>query len=150
VVAVDADPLAVDRLYRSLRESGPTNVLPLVLNLADPSPALGWRHRERKAFTERELPELTLCLALIHHLVITANVPLPEFVDYLGDLKSDLVIEFVTKDDPRVRKLLLNKPDIYHDYEVGVFEQHLKRRFEVLEKQEVHSGTRLLYSARPR
>lgn len=150
VVAVDADPLAVDRLYRSLKAHGPSNVLPLVLNLADPSPALGWRHRERKAFTERERPELTICLAIIHHLVITANVPLPEFVDYLGDLGSDLVIEFVTKDDPRVRKLLLNKPDIYHDYEVGVFEQHLERRFEVLERQEVHSGTRLLYAARPK
>lgn len=150
VVALDADPLAVDRLYRRLREEGPDNVLPLVVNLTDPSPALGWRHRERQALGERPRPELILCLALIHHLVLTANVPLDEVVDWLADLGSHLVIEFPTKDDAMVRKLLRNKADVYDDYEADYFEHRLRERFEVLRQESYHGGTRRLFFARPR
>jgi len=149
VVALDADHLAVDRLYRRLAAEGPGNILPLVGNLADASPALGWRHRERKALSERPRPELTLCLALIHHMVITANIPLPEFVDWLASLGSHLVIEFVTKDDPMVRKLLRNKEDIYHDYEIPVFEACLGEHFEILRQEHLQAGNRKLYFARP-
>lgn len=149
VVAFDADLLAIEHLYLSLRKDGPKNVLPLVMNLADPSPALGWRHRERKALTERGTPELILCLALIHHLVITANIPMPECLDWLAGFGAHLVIEFVTKDDAQVKKLLQNKPDIYHDYEIGPFEEHLARRFQVVHRKRYHGDTRILYSCAP-
>ncbi len=150
VVAFDADHLAIDRLYRSISKDGPTNILPLVSNLADPSPALGWRHRERKALAERPSPDLTLCLALIHHLALTANVPVDEIVDWLGSLDSHLVIEFVTKDDAMVKKLLQNKDDIYDDYTIEYFEQALERRFEIKGRETFHDGTRTLYYASPR
>ncbi len=150
VVALDVDHLAVDRLFRDLKARGPDNILPLLGNLADLSPALGWRHRERMALTERQRPELVIALALIHHLVITANIPLPELVDWLAGLGSHLVIEFVTKDDPMVEKLLRNKEDIYHDYEQPVFETCLAERFEVLRQQPLQNGNRTLYFARPR
>jgi len=149
VVAFDADLLAIERLYLNLRDSGPQNVLPLVMNLADPSPALGWRHQERKALTERGTPELILCLALIHHLVITANVPMPECVDWLASFGAHLVIELVTKEDRQVKKLLRNKPDIYHDYETEPFEEHLSRHFQVVHRKRYHDETRILYSCAP-
>ncbi len=150
VVAFDADHLAIDRLYQALKGGGPDNVLPLVSNLADPSPALGWRHRERKSLAERPSPDLTLCLALIHHLSITANVPVAEVVDWLASLESHLVIEFVTKDDAMVKKLLQNKDDIYDDYEIETFERLLGERFEIIERETLHDGTRTLYFASPR
>src|SRR5207253_8241287 len=72
VVAMDGDHLAVERLYQSLkRQPGPSGqaaILPLVSNIADPSPNLGWRGAERKSLIERGRPDLTLCLALVHHL----------------------------------------------------------------------------------
>ena len=150
VVALDVDHLAVDRLYRDLKARGPDNILPLVGNLADLSPALGWRYRERKAITERQRPELVVALALIHHLVITANIPLPELVAWLASLGSHLVIEFITKDDPMVKKLLRNKEDIYHDYEQPVFEGCLGEHFEILRQQPLQDGNRTLYFARSR
>lgn len=150
VIAFDADHLAVERLYQQLARGGPPNILPLVANLADPSPPLGWRHRERKALTERALPELTLCLALVHHMVISANIPLAEFVDWLASLGSHLVIEFVDKNDAMVRKLLQNKDDIYDDYELGKFESYLARHYEILSKETLGSGERTLYFAAPR
>ena len=149
VVAMDSDPLTIEHLYRALRESGPDNILPLVNNLADPSPALGWRQRERKPLTDRQKPDLTLCLALVHHLVITANVPLSELLAWLAELDSHLVIEFVAKSDPMVQKLLRNKTDIYHDYEIEVFEKCLGERFEILRRERLSSGHRTLYFARP-
>ncbi len=151
VVAFDADHLAIERLYRALRDGGgPDNILPLVSNLADPSPSLGWRHRERKSLADRPSPDLTLCLALIHHLSITANVPVAEVVDWLASLETHLVIEFVTKDDAMVKKLLQNKDDIYDDYEQEIFEQLLGERFEIVEQETFHDGTRTLYFASPR
>lgn len=150
VIALDADHLAIERLFLELKESGPDNILPLVNNLADSSPDLGWRGRERRSLIARAKPDLTLCLALIHHLVITANIPLDDFVNWIADLGGHLVIEFVTKDDPMVKRLLLNKEDIYHDYEQENFEAVLGSRYEVLSRETLGMGTRTLYFARVR
>ncbi len=88
VVAVDSDDVTVDVLYRSLRDDGITNIVPLVMNLVDPSPARGWRGEERSAFTDRAKPDLVLGLALVHHLAIASNVPLPEVVSWFRELRQ--------------------------------------------------------------
>ncbi len=148
VVAMDVDHLAIDRLYLELRERGPSNILPLVGNLADPSPSLGWRGQERRQLADRGRPDLILALALIHHLVIRAHIPLEEVVDSFAELGSDLVIEFVHKDDAMVQKLLLNKEDRYADYEQSNLERCLEKHFEIVRRQTLGSGTRTLYYAR--
>jgi hypothetical protein len=148
VVAMDSDPWVVEKLYRELRAGPPSPILPLVMNLSDPTPALGWRGMERKALTGRGRPDLTLCLALAHHLVITANVPLPEFILWLAELGSDLVIEFVMPEDPQVQRLLRNKEGRHDDYNRGHFEQLLRGAFEVQEILPLPMGTRYIYSCR--
>ena len=150
VLAMDADHLAVERLYQQLREKNNRTVLPLVMNLADPSAALGWRAIERKTITERGLPDLVLSLALIHHMVIGANIPMREFIDWLGDLGGSLIIEFVTKRDPMVEILLRNKEDIYDDYDLGFFEQCLGNRFRIKDREVVEGETRVLFFAQPK
>ncbi len=147
VLSMERDSAAVDLLYGALRREGPGNILPLVVNLADPSPSLGWRARERTSLTERGSPELVLCLALIHHMVIAANIPLHEFVEWLSGLGGSLVIEFVRRDDPMVRMLLRNKEDQYADYRMESFEECLGRFFRIHRRQELPSGSRVLYFA---
>jgi len=121
------------------------------MNLADPSPGLGWRGRERKALPERGSPDLVLALALIHHVTIAANVPVAEFVDWLASLDTSLVIEFPTREDPMVKKLLAPKRDGLHpDYERENFERVLSGLFDVERRERSSSGTRLLYFARPK
>jgi len=149
VVAMDSDHLTVDRFYQKLRKEGNQRILPLVVNLADPSPALGWRGRERKSLVERGRPSLTLCLALIHHIVIQANVPLADFVDWLRTLGGTLVIEFVAREDPMVQRLLQNKVDDYADYEQAHFEFVLQQNFRIVKKENLFCGTRSLYWAEP-
>jgi ribosomal protein L11 methylase PrmA len=148
VVALDADQVVIERLYHALKSEGQTTILPLVGNVADPSPNLGWRGLERKALTERGKPDLTLCLALIHHVVISANIPLKEFIDWLASLGTDVVIEFVTKADPMVQTLLRNKRDNYTDYEVEYCESCLAEAFDVVRREELALSPRILYYAR--
>ncbi len=151
VVAVDADQGPVELLYRDLREEGNEQILPLTMNLADPSPGLGWRGLERKAMPERGKPDLVLALALVHHVAISANVPVREFIDWLASLGSALVIEFPTREDPMVKQLLAPKRDGLHpDYELDFFERTLKDAFEVERSERLESGTRVLYFARPK
>ena len=149
-VSMDGDHLAIERLYQKLKSEGNDKILPLVMNLADPSPDHGWRGLERRSLPGRGKPELTLCLALIHHIVISANIPLQEFLVYLRGLDTALVIEYVDKQDEMVRTLLANKEDIYSDYERDYFEARLKELFDIKEQMELKNGHRVMYFATPR
>ena len=107
VVAMDGDWMAVEQLYQDQQARADRHkILPLVVNLADPSPNQGWQGLERKSLPDRGRPELTLCLALIHHIVIGANIPMRDFLGWLASLGTALVIEFVGRDDAMVETLL--------------------------------------------
>jgi hypothetical protein len=150
VVAFDADHATVDALYRRLREERREDILPLVMSVTDPSPDLGWRGRERASLERRGTPELALCLAVVHHVCITGNVPVREFVDWLGSLGTALVIEFPDRADPMVQRLLSGKRDGSNpDYEKAAFDRALEERF-AIERSAPVSETRTLYEARPR
>jgi hypothetical protein len=147
-VAVDADHLTVDRLFDELAANGSTDVLPLVADVIDASPALGWRGLERRTLLDRGRPDLVLALALVHHLAIGANVPVAELVDWLGDLGGDVVVEFVERTDPMVQKLLLEKREAYADYELGFFRQRLLERFVVAAEERLAAGRVLFHAVR--
>jgi SAM-dependent methyltransferase len=151
VVAVDGDHATADALYRTLADAGDERILPLVMDLSDPSPARGWRGRERSRLEDRGKPDLVLCLALIHHLSIAANVPLAEVVDWLSSLGGALVVEFADRGDPMVERLMARKrEDAHPDYGSEQFERELGRRFEITRREELASGRRTLYEATPR
>ena len=147
VVAMDADAASIDLLYRQLRKEGGEKTLPLVMNLANPSPDQGWQARERRSPLARGRPDLILALALIHHARISANIPVESFLAWLARMESALVIEFVAKEDARVRQLLLNKDDSYDDYTRAGFEACLARHFRLERSQALDGGTRFLYFA---
>jgi SAM-dependent methyltransferase len=150
VVAIDGDELAVDRLYTALAQERNTRIQPLVVRFNDPSPGLGWRNEERGPLEQRSRPDLVLALALAHHLVITANVPVAAVLSWLADTAPCFVVEFVSKQDPMVKQLLLNKIDDYVDWEKPRFEAELEARGEIVDRLELSSGTRFLYLARRR
>ena len=151
VVAMDADVLVVDRLYRALHDVGASRILPLAVNVVDPPPALGWRGLERRPLLDRGRPALTLALALIHHVSIAGNVPVAEFLDWLRGATGSLVIEFVSPEDPMARRLLARKrPGDHPDYRAEWFEQCLTERFDIVRSEELAAGARTLYLARPK
>ncbi len=151
VIACDFDELTVDRLYRRLRAEGPPNVLPLVVDLTDPSPGIGWANQERAPWQQRMKPDLVLALALIHHLSIGANVPLPMVVEWMRGFDSRLVIEFVDPDDPQSQRLLANKPaGLFADYTRERFEELVAIHFDTVRTAEVPGQPRKLYELVPK
>ncbi|MGB3719856.1 MAG: class I SAM-dependent methyltransferase [Hyphomicrobiaceae bacterium] len=151
VVAMDGDWMAIERFYQHEKAGAASRtILPLVVNLADASPNQGWRGAERKGLAERGRPELTLCLALIHHIVISANIPLADFIDWLASLGTAVVIEFVGRDDEMVQILLANRDDQYDDYQPDIFRQLLAARFDIRAEQDLKSGKRRIYFAEPK
>jgi hypothetical protein len=151
VVAVDGDERVVGELYTSLRAEGPKTILPLVVDLADASPARGWRGLERRRLEDRGRPDLVLCLALVHHLAIGRNVPFAELIGWLRSLGGRLVIEFADRDDPMVKRLLAAKrAEVHQSYGRKAFERALREGFQIQRSEELGSGTRTLYQAQPR
>jgi precorrin-6B methylase 2 len=148
VVALDADTAAIDRLYLALGQEAAQRIVPLALDVADAPAGLGWRGRERRALESRAKPELVLALALLHHLAIGGNVPLTELVAWLADLGGDVVVEFVHREDPMVRRLLSGRPDRFPDYDLPRFEALLAGAFQIAARRTLAGGTRTLFHAR--
>lgn len=145
VVSFDIDPACVERNYRKVREDEEARVLPLLLDLTNPSPAIGWANDERLTVGSRGNPDLVLALALIHHLAISNNVPLPLVADWFATLSADLVIEFVPKTDAKVRVLLATREDVFPSYTREGFEAAFVTRFDIVESNEIEGSDRILY-----
>lgn len=145
ILCVDIDPLAVDHNYRRCRADRITNIVPALADLTNPPPARGFFNRERKALFERPAPDLAMALALIHHLAITNNLPLPYVAEFFAAVARHLVIEFVPKQDSQVRRLLANRPDIFPDYTQDGFERAFALHFETVDKRPIPETERTLY-----
>jgi len=147
-ISWDIDPAAVERNYRSHRYGA--KLLPLLQDLTNPSPGAGWANRERDSLAERGPAQAILALALIHHLAIGNNVPLPDVAKYFASLAEWAVVEFVPKSDSQVQRLLASRKDIYDGYHIEGFESAFSESFE-LERRESIAGTeRTLYLMRRR
>lgn len=147
-ISLDIDPAAVEQNYRQVKACKEANILPLVLDLTNPSPAIGWQNRERESFLERAPAEMVFALALIHHLAISNNVPFPQLVEFFDELGQWLIIEFVPKSDSQVQKLLASRVDIFDHYNRQEFEDCFSRRFEVVEAVQVRESERFIYLMR--
>jgi ribosomal protein L11 methylase PrmA len=147
VVAWDIDRGAVQRAWESLRDAD-ADVLPLVLDLSNPSPAIGWANDERGALADRGPVDLVLALGLIHHLAIANNVPLDRIADLLADLGEHAIVEWVPKDDPKVGTMLATREDVFDRYTVADFEAAFAARFVTDEVTPVAESGRVLYRFR--
>lgn len=145
VVAMDADPGAVERLYRALRQDPDAErVLPLVVDLMNPSPAQGWRGRERDGLLARGRPDLALHLALVHHLCLGQGVPLASFLDMVRETSPLAVVEFVAREDPMSQAVLATKVVSHPDYDLETFRALARERGEILEEETLSSTRTLL------
>ncbi len=167
-VAFDVDPAAIERTYldivaerrterKSELETGSAStkvespekrkepLLPLVMDLTNPSPSIGWQNRERESFIDRGPADATLALALIHHLAISNNVPLASLVEFFRSITHWLIIEFVPKGDLQVQRLLTTRADIFPDYNEQGFEKAFATCFTILDSTSIQDSQRRLY-----
>jgi len=144
-VAFDIDPAAVEKNYLRCVSQRESHLLPLVLDLTNPSPALGWQNRERDSLFERGPADTVLALALVHHLAISNNVPMPMLADFFTKICRSLIIEFVPKSDSQVQRLLASREDVFPDYTETGFETAFKERFTVEDVRKIAGSERTLY-----
>lgn len=149
-LAFDIDPACVERNYRQVRNDGESRILPLLLDLNSPTPALGWALCERSSILERVSADVVMALALIHHIAISNNVPLGRIAEFFARLAPNLVIEFVPKSDPKVEILLATREDVFPAYTESGFEAAFASRFEIARKDRIKGSERTLYSLRRR
>lgn len=145
VVAMDIDPNAINRLASS--KETPDNLLPLVIDLTNPTPSIGWATIERDSIYARKKPDLITALALIHHLVIGNNVSFDKVAELLANQTNQyLIIEFVDVEDSQVKKLTLNRPkQNWEHYHLDGFKLAFELYF-VLEQQfKVPEAERFLF-----
>jgi len=149
-VAWDVDPACVERHFRDVVARGERRVLPLRLDLANPSPSLGWDHSERSSLIDRGPVDVAMALALVHHLAISGNVPLPRVASFLRRACRSLIVEFAPKADSQVRRLLSGRVDVFEDYTAAGFESAFAEHFAIERSGRIVDGERTLYLMRAR
>jgi SAM-dependent methyltransferase len=150
VVAIDSDAGSVGRLWRRASQND-LDILPLVVDLCRPTPALGWRNRESTSFLDRARHgfDLVMMLAVVHHLLISERVPLEEILDLAAELTTGLLLlEFVEPSDPMFRRLARGRDALYAHLTASYFESACANRFQILRKQPIAESSRTLYLLR--
>jgi ribosomal protein L11 methylase PrmA len=145
VVSSDIDPAAVELNYRQVKTGGENKIIPLVLDLTNPSGGLGWANQERMSLAERGPAETVMALALIHHLAISNNLPFSMIAEFFARICQSLIIEFVPKEDSQVQRLLATREDIFPNYTQVDFEKEFGRWFTVTGKEPVKGSKRTVY-----
>jgi hypothetical protein len=145
VIAFDQDASSVEHHWRTLTAEARASVLPLVMDLANPSPALGWALEERRSLIERGPADIVLALALVHHLAIGNNVPLDRVADLVARLGRWAIIEFVPKEDPMTRHLLAARKDVFPGYTLDGFRAAASERFRIVEEAAIEDSLRTLF-----
>jgi hypothetical protein len=144
-ISFDGDPACVEKNYLECRNRGETHLLPLLLDLTNPSSGGGWENRERRSLLERGPADTVLALALIHHLAIANNLPLSKIAAFFGRICHSLVIEFVPKTDSQAARLLASREDIFQNYDQMNFEQEFSRLFKINFSANIPGTQRTIY-----
>lgn len=147
-IAFDIDPAWVEKNYIKVVEKKETNLTPLVLDLTNPSPGIGWGNNERKTLRDRGPAVVIFALVLIRHLAVAKNVPFKLLTDFFASLCRSLIIEFIPNDDSQVQKLLFLRKDVFLNYNRNAFEKAFQTRFAIIECKSITNSRRRLYLMR--
>jgi hypothetical protein len=144
-ISFDIDPLAVEKNYQMATKNNDQNILPLILDLSNPSSSIGWNNDERMSLVQRGPADLIFALALIHHLAISNNVPLYKIAEFFSKISKFLIIEFVPKSDSQVKRLFLSRDDIFDDYDEKNFEIEFSKFFKIINSKKILDSERIIY-----
>ncbi|GMW01852.1 MAG: hypothetical protein AMXMBFR84_29890 [Candidatus Hydrogenedentota bacterium] len=141
VIGMDGDSSCIQHMW----EANHDRVLPLAMDLSNPTPSLGWAHTERASLLERGPADCALALALLHHLAIGNNVPLDRLAVFFARCARCLLVEWVPKEDPQCQRLLVSRRDIFTNYTREAFEHFFTSQFDIDDMLELPQSGRVLY-----
>ena len=144
VIACDTDHESINRFFTTCKKEN-NSILPLLLDITNPSSSIGWMNKERNSFFDRIKPDTVLALALIHHLAIANNIPLDMISKFFSDITDNLIIEFIPKSDSQIQRMLSSREDIFNDYDMKNFEETMSQYFDKISMSELENSDRILY-----
>ena len=144
-VSFDNDMTVIETNYLECQKREDKNLLPLLVDLTNPSPAIGWANQERASLIQRGQNDTIMALALIHHLAIANNTPFSQLAEFFKGLCKNLIIEFVPKKDPKVQQLLSTRDDIFENYNKEAFEKEFSKYFKIISSSLIQGSDRVLY-----
>ena len=144
-ISFDMDPATVEKNYLECKERAISNILPLLIDLTNPSSGIGWDNTERMSLVDRAPADTVIALALIHHMAISNNVPLDRLSAFFRKLCHSLIIEFIPKSDSQVQRLLSTREDVFPHYTRTAFEQAFLKDFSIQESERIADSERTLY-----
>jgi ribosomal protein L11 methylase PrmA len=145
IICFDIDVAAVENNYLQVKDNAESKILPLVMDFTNPSPPIGFASKERSSLGSRGVADLGIALAFIHHLAISNNIPLSYIAKYFSSLCSNLIIEFIPKEDSQVQRLLLSRNDIFSEYNQDAFISAFSKYFEITDSKKVAESKRTIY-----
>tara|TARA_B100001750_G_C15510570_1_gene603353 strand:+ start:312 stop:1664 length:1353 start_codon:yes stop_codon:yes gene_type:complete len=144
VIACDNDHGAINKLYNKCKKEK-SSILPLVLDITNPSPNIGWMNNERSGFFKRVNTDVVFALAIIHHISISNNIPFEKIAEFFASITTNLIIEFVPKSDSQIQKMLLTREDIFNKYTQENFEKEMLEYFSIQEIFKIDDSKRIIY-----
>lgn len=144
-IAADSNPIAVEQNYLIAKRNKERNIMPVLVDIMNPSPAIGWANKQFEAFSKRAQAQTVLALDLIHHLSITNSLPFETSADYFAQLGDSLIIEFIAKNDIKVQSLLMGRKGDYANYCSEHFEQAFCKYFEIKEARSIPNCRSTIY-----
>ena len=147
-IAFDSDPSLIEKIYlkgNKKRVRDASKILPLVLDITNPSPSIGWANKERDSLVKRGSADCVMALALIHHLTIGNNVTFEKMAEFFSKIGKSLIVEFISKSDSNVQRLLRNRKDVFDFYTKENFEDEFQKYFLIKAKDKIKGSDRILY-----
>lgn len=144
-IAFDNDPAVIERLYLDCKNENRKKILPLLVDIANPTPNIGWDNSERLSIVNRGPTSLVSILALIHHLSIGQNIPFNNLSNFFQKICRWLIIEFIPKEDSQIKKMLTNRRDIFTQYTQFHFEKVFSEQFLLCKKTKIKDSLRVMY-----
>ena len=152
VVSIDSDPDLMGELWRTAKAQQ-LDILPLIVNISRPTPAVGWRNQENPSFLERATGafDIVFMLAVIHHIMVTDGVPLLSILEMASELtRGVMVIEFVGSNDPMFRRIVHGRENLYEGLNTEMFEACCQPYFQIVRSIRVGESDRWLYLLKKR
>lgn len=144
-IAFSVDPASVELMYREMVQNKEEYLLPLLLDIKNPTPGIGWKNEERSSLISRANADTVLALDIIQHLAISNRIPLESIADFFSKICCSLIIEFVPKSDPQVHRMILNRKSTYPMYDEEHFIGEFLKCFTLVKIEPIISSKRALY-----
>jgi hypothetical protein len=145
IVCADIDYSAVQSNCYINKAEDVENIIPVVLNIAEPTPAIGLGLAERDSFLDRAKFDMVIALAVMHHLVITCDIPMQRLATLMSRMGEKLVIEYVPDCYEQIKKITVSRPLNPQLYNVALFEGAFSEVFTIKSKMPIADSGRTLY-----